>query len=82
MRIYLQFPANDGKTPRFCHLILQEDLLQGWNLIKEQGNQGRSGRIHTQHFEQRDKAIEALSQAKDSAIKKGFQIVFAEGDSL
>ena len=80
MRIYLQLPSIDGKEPKFCHLHLQEDLIQGWNFIREQGNQGRSGKITRQHFDSHDDALDALMKAKDNAISRGFKMVFAEGD--
>ncbi len=81
MRIYLQLPPIENKAPRFCHLHLQEDLLDGWNLLREQGNQGSAGRVSRYHYEHHDQAIEALTKLKDDAIKKGYKMVFAEGES-
>ena len=80
MRIYLQLPSIEGKPPKFCHLHLQEDLISGWTLVKEQGSQGLSGKVQKQHFEHRDQAMDALMHAKDEAIRKGFKMVFAEGE--
>ncbi len=79
MRIYLQTrPAADA-PPKFCHLILQQDLLEGWSLVRETGDQGRAGRLTRRHFETHHEATEALSVARDKQIKKGFQVVFSEG---
>lgn len=81
MRIYLQSPIAQGKTPKFCQLQIQKDLLNGWSLIREYGNQGYAGKVSQQTFENRDEAIEALELAKDELTKKGFKIVFAQGES-
>ena len=45
MRIYMQIPPEGDKAPRFYHLHLQEDLLEGWSLIREWGYQGARGRV-------------------------------------
>jgi len=37
MRIYMQIPPVGDKAPRYYHLHLQEDLLEGWTLIREWG---------------------------------------------
>ncbi|VAW74774.1 hypothetical protein MNBD_GAMMA12-3394 [hydrothermal vent metagenome] len=80
MRIYLQKPSIDGKSPRFCHLHLQEDIINGWMVIIEAGQQGLAGRISRSHFEQHDDALQALMKSKDTQISKGFRIVFAQGE--
>ncbi len=81
MRIYLQQPSVDGRTPRFCHLHLQEDLISGWTVIQEAGQQGRAGRIAQRHFEQHDDAMQAIIKSKDEQVLKGYRIVFAQGES-
>ncbi|MCB1736313.1 MAG: WGR domain-containing protein [Gammaproteobacteria bacterium] len=79
MRIYMQTPLAAGDSPRFCHLILQKDLLEGWSLVRETGPQGRAGRVTKRHFQSQDDATEALTQERDLQIRKGFRVVFAEG---
>jgi predicted DNA-binding WGR domain protein len=80
MRLYLQTsPSIDG-YPRFFHLFLQEDLIDGWTLIKESGRQGLSGKITKIHFDDRDQALNALIKARDAQIKRGYRLVFAKGD--
>jgi hypothetical protein len=37
MRIYMQIPPSDAGPPRFYHLHLQEDLLEGWTPVREWG---------------------------------------------
>ena len=79
MRIYMQTHAADDKPPRFYHLFLQEDLLEGWNLIVESGNQGAPGRLRRQHFADREAAERALIQARDAQLQRGYRIMFAQG---
>ncbi len=81
MRIYMQSLTGDGKRPRFCHLHLQEDLIDGWTLVRETGYQGQSGKVVRQHLPDRQAAIEALMAARDQQLARGFRIVFAEGVS-
>ena len=72
-------------TPlRFCHLLLQQDLLGGWTLVRESGRQGGSGRVRREHFETRDQAeaaliVAALIVARDQHGRRGYRVVFAEG---
>jgi predicted DNA-binding WGR domain protein len=79
MRIYLQTPPTSNQPSRYCHLILQEDLLEGWSLIRETGAQGRAGRIKQEHFSDRANAEMALIAARDEQVRRGFQVVYIEG---
>jgi len=79
MRIYLQIPALDGKPPRFYHLALQPDLLGGWSLVREWGMQGSPGRVKKDHFADRDTALEALLRVRDTQLKRGYKVVFMQG---
>lgn len=79
MRIYMQTPVIDNKPPRFYHLHLQEDLLEGWTLVTETGYQGASGRIKKAHFSQRDDAVDTLIRTRDLQATKGYRTVFSEG---
>lgn len=81
MRIYMQMPTVEDRPPRFYHLHLQEDLLEGWTLVRESGYQGYAGKVRKDHFASRDQAMEALMQARDSQIKRGYRVVFAQGDN-
>ena len=80
MRIYMQTPPSIDMAPRYYHLFLQEDLLEGWTLVKESGHQGSSGRLQRLHFSSRDEAQEALIKARDAQLKRGYRVVFAKGD--
>ena len=80
MRIYLQtLPTVDG-NPRYYHLFLQEDLIDGWTLVKENGIQGSSGKVTKMHFNDHDQALAALIKARDSQIKRGYHVVFMRGE--
>jgi predicted DNA-binding WGR domain protein len=78
MRIYMQIPPQDDKAPRFYHLHLQEDLLEGWSLIREWGYQGARGRVVREHFPDRESAEAALVRARDEQLKRGYRVVFLQ----
>jgi len=80
MRIYLQTPPGDGTAPRYYHLFLQKDLINGWSLVRESGRQGSSGRVTKKHFDERETAVAALIEARDAQLKRGFRVVFVKGD--
>ena len=79
MRIYMQIPAFDAKAPRFYQLLLEQDLLGGWILIKEWGNQGSSGRVKCELFDSYDQAQAALMNTRDVQIDRGYKVVFVQG---
>ena len=79
MRIYMQTqPAEDSKL-RFFQLHIQADLLEGWTLIKESGQQGSPGKVNRTHFETQEEALAALIATHDKQLDKGFKVVFAKG---
>lgn len=80
MRIYLQTPPTADSPPRFYHLFLQEDLINGWTLVKESGYQGSSGRVVKSHYTDRDEALTALLKARDAQLKRGYRVVFIRGE--
>lgn len=77
----MQTLPETGITPRFFHLILQEDLLEGWTLVKETGYQGSKGKITTQHFANHEEALGAMLQTRDAQLKRGYQVVFIQGQN-
>lgn len=79
MRLFLQMPSESRNVPRFYHLLLQEDLLGGWNLVREWGPQGRRGTVRRDHFETREQALEALVAARDRQIARGYRVMYREG---
>lgn len=80
MRVYMQqLPTEPGRAPRFLHLHIQEDLIGGWNLLKETGYQGSSGKVTRTHFDLAETATEAMLLERDKQLKRGYRVVFVEG---
>lgn len=79
MRVYMQIPAIEEKPSRYYQLLLLEDLIDGWTLVREWGQQGRAGRVKRDHFENLETAQSALSRVRDSQLKRGFKVVFMQG---
>lgn len=81
MRIYMQTPTIDERPPRYCHLILQQDLLEGWTLVQEAGYSGAGGKVKREHYETRDEAEVALMSARDGYVRRGYRVVFVQGET-
>ncbi len=81
MRIYMQIPPSDTTPPRFYHLHLQEDLIDGWTLIREWGYQGSGGRVVKDHYTDREQAEQAMMAIRDAQLKKGYQVVFMQAQT-
>lgn len=79
MRIYMQTLQAPEQPLRYYHLILQPDLLSGWNLVRESGIQGARGQVAKEHFEARDEAERTLIKRRDMQLKRGYRVVFREG---
>jgi len=80
MRIYMQMPAADNQAPRFYHIILQQDLLGDWTLLRESGHQGAAGRIRRESFETREAAEHAMIKTRDAQLRRGYRVVFNQGE--
>ena len=80
MHIYMQNIAADKKSPRFYHLMLQKDLLEGWTLIREWGFQGAPGRVKRDHHLSHEDALTALIGVRNAQLRRGFQVVFTQGE--
>ena len=80
MRIYMQMPGGGEQPPRYYQLLLQEDLLGGWTLIRESGFQDKAGRIKREYFASREAAERALLKVRDGQLARGYRVVFVEGD--
>lgn len=79
MRVYLQIPAVENQVARFYQIMIQPDLLQGWNVIRESGQQGSRGRVTTEHYATYEEAQTALERLRDRQLARGFQVVFVKG---
>ncbi|MCF6323492.1 MAG: WGR domain-containing protein [Gammaproteobacteria bacterium] len=82
MRIYMQTAMEENAPMRFCQLILQQDLLGGWTLIKERGTQGSKGRFQREHHESYADAENAMIRARDVLVNKGYRVVFIRGEAI
>ncbi|MFO7593460.1 MAG: WGR domain-containing protein [Pseudomonadota bacterium] len=80
MRVYLQTPASADRPPRYYQLILQEDLLGGWSLVKQWGFQGASGTMQKEHYNTHEEAVDALTRTRDAQLKRGYRVMFFQGD--
>ncbi|HQV71354.1 MAG: WGR domain-containing protein [Xanthomonadales bacterium] len=79
MRIYMQTQADLAESPRFYQLSLQQDLLGGWTLYREWGQQGSRSSLKREVYLDHDSAISAFEKARDQQVKRGFRIVFSQG---
>lgn len=71
-----------GRLPRFCQIMVQPDLLQGWNMIRETGYQGAKGKLRSLHFESLEAAQNALIEERDKQLRNGFQVVYVQGENV
>ena len=79
MRLLLQLKPAGGEAPRFVQLMLQEDLLGGWSLLRESGHTGGRSQAKVEQFTDRDAAMAAFENARDTQLRRGFQVMFAQG---
>jgi uncharacterized protein YndB with AHSA1/START domain len=81
MRLLLQQRPEGREAPRFVQIMLQPDLLGGWTLVRETGQMGGRSTVRRDQFLDRDTAFAALQAARDMQLKRGFQLMFAEGEA-
>jgi predicted DNA-binding WGR domain protein len=80
MRIFMQTkPASSSEAPKYLHLILQQDLLGGWSLTREWGQQGGRASAKREVYLDRAAAEQAMIAARDQQLKKGFAVMFFQG---
>jgi predicted DNA-binding WGR domain protein len=79
MRMLLQHPPVGAEAPRFIQLALQQDLLGGWLLVRETGHIGQRSTIKREQYLRQDEALAAFEHHRDQNVRRGFQIVFAQG---
>ena len=60
-------------------LILQQDLLGGWALLRETGQTGGKAPLRREQFLDQAQALAAFEKARDAQLKRGFQVMFAQG---
>ncbi len=79
MRIYMQTRPEAAESPRFYQLSLQQDLLGGWTLFREWGQEGARSTLKREVYLDHESAVSAFEKARDLQIKRGFQIVMRQG---
>ncbi|MBX3689698.1 WGR domain-containing protein [Dokdonella sp.] len=80
MRVFMQTQAVGADAPRYYQIVLQQDLLGGWTLFREWGQQGRHrASSKSEVFLERDAALLAFERARDAQIGRGFRIMFSQG---
>ena len=79
MRLLLQQRPDGHEAPRFVQLQLQPDLLGGWTLLRETGQIGARSTLRRELFPDQASAMAALESARDAQLKRGFQLMFAQG---
>ena len=79
MRMLLQQRPDGREAPRFVQLQLQPDLLGGWTLLRESGQIGGRSTLKREQFPDQAAALIAFEHARDLQLKKGFQLMFAQG---
>ena len=79
MRLLLQQRPDGREAPRFIQLQLQPDLLGGWELLRESGQTGGRSTLRKALFHDQATAMLALEKERDAQLKKGFQLMFAQG---
>ncbi|QYR53455.1 WGR domain-containing protein [Lysobacter soyae] len=79
MRLLLQQRPQGHEAPRFVQLQLQSDLFGQWELVRETGQQGARSTLRRDQFNDHASALQALEKARDQHLKKGFQLMFAQG---
>ena len=79
MRLLLQQKPLAGEAPKYVQLVLQQDLLGGWSLLRETGQIGGRSTLRREQFPDQATALLALEHARDLQLRKGFQLMFAQG---
>lgn len=79
MRLLLQQHPDGREAPRFVQLMLEGDLLGGWTLVRESGQIGGRSTLRRDQYLDQATALAALEHARDMQLKKGFQLMFAQG---
>ena len=79
MRLLLQQRPDGREAPRFVQLQLQADLLGGWTLLRETGQIGGRSTLRREQYPDQSSALAALESARDAQLKRGMQLMFAQG---
>ena len=79
MRVFLQQRPDTGEAPRYVQLTLQPALFGRGELLRETGQIGGRATLKREQYLLQDEANAAFEKARDSHLKRGFQLMFARG---
>ena len=79
MRVFLQQRPLAGESPRYLQLTLQPDLFGGWELLRETGQLGGRAQLKREQYLLQQEATDAFEKARDTQLKRGFQVTFVRG---
>ncbi|MBB3277770.1 MULTISPECIES: WGR domain-containing protein [Pseudoxanthomonas] len=79
MRVFLQQRPETGEAPRYVQLTLQPDLFGGWELLRESGQIGGRAQLKREQYLLQSEADAAFEKARDTHLKRGYQITFTQG---
>lgn len=76
----MQMPPGADSPGRFYQLILQEDLLGGWTLMRQWGQLGQRGSLRRDYFDDLEAAQTAMGEYRRKQSRAGFSVVYVEGE--
>ena len=79
MRVYLRQPPIGTTPTRYVRLTLAPDLFGGWELVRESGEIGGRIQLRREQYLLQDEAQRAFDKARDSQLKRGYEITSAPG---
>lgn len=79
MRIYMQTQPDGGEAPRYVQLVLEQDLLGAWTLYRETGQEGGRRTLKREVYLEGEAALAAFERARDTQLKRGYKVMFAQG---
>jgi predicted DNA-binding WGR domain protein len=79
MRLLLQQKPLAGEAPKYVQLMLQQDLLGGWSLLRETGHIGGKAALKREQYLEHEAALAAFERARDAQLSRGFHVMFAQG---
>ena len=68
MRLLLQQKPSAGEAPKYVQLMLQQDLLGGWTLLRETGQIGGRSTLKREQYADQGSALAALESARDAGV--------------
>lgn len=81
MRVFLQQIPVGPEPPKYIQLTLQPDLFGGWVLLRQTGHIGGRSQLRRELFLDEAQATTAFEKARDSQLKRGFQVTFVSGSA-